>query len=183
MNEQETPLVILPHFAPEEVAALEAEHARRELLFKGRGVFDNDEERVRDAIQRGNYWTEQIAHLVRFGFSPDSEEMRHALAQLGDCLHAQGRITEALRIVTEMVPDPERRTQFEATHQAITRDDADSCECPKETVTRVKKEGGEAVETKTPTVQVVGKYPSARHGGRMVDVKRCVLCGDANIGL
>lgn len=159
METKEEQIVALPHFTSEEVEVLKVEHERRELLFKGRGLLDNDEERVRDAVQRGNYWTEQISHLIRLGHSPYTEDMQHALNQLSECLHLQGHIEGALQIVA----DAGRKAQYENTLAAIQRDDDESCDCDAET-------------------QIVGKYPSAKHGGQLVPVKRCVSCGDTNIG-
>lgn len=77
----------LPHFSPEEIASVQAEFERQQQ--HGRSLGDNDSERVRDALQRGKFWTEQIAHLIEYG-KEDSDEMAHAREQLAQCREITG---------------------------------------------------------------------------------------------
>lgn len=80
-------LHILPHFSLEEIASVQAEFERQQQ--HGRALGDNDSERVRDALQRGKFWTEQIAHLIESN-KEDSEEMAHAKEQLSQCREITG---------------------------------------------------------------------------------------------
>jgi hypothetical protein len=158
METKEEQIVVLPHFTSEEVEGLKVERERRELLFKGRGLLDNDDERVRDAHQREAYWQAQIDHLFELGLE-QSPDMRHAEEELGHCLFIQGRIDEALAL-TESA---ERRTHYLSVHAAIQKDDEEACDC----------------ESKE---HVVGKFPSFKHQGQMRDVRVCPECKTVNIG-
>ena len=169
-------LVILPHFKPEEVEALRKEHERRKEVFATRGMSDNDEERVRDGAQREIFWNQQIASLVQGGHDPESDSMLHARNELSHALYAQGKIDEAFMIAT----DPEKKAQYEFTLDAIHKDDGKTCDCPREQIAKFR-EGDHEIELKTATLQTVGKFPSAKHGGAMVSIQRCILCGDTNI--
>jgi len=103
----------LPHFSPEEVQALQAEHDRRAQVVTGRGAYSADEERIRDAIQRTSFWRAQ----------PESE---HRDEELAHCLFTLGRIDEALILAKNL----ERRAWYETIHNAITKDDGCECETP-----------------------------------------------------
>lgn len=141
----EEEIVILPHFKPEEVEALRVEHERRKEVFLTPGLPSNDEERIRDAVQRESFWLAQ----------PPSD---HRDEELAHCWFTVGKIGEAL----EIAKNPERRAYYESIHQAIIKDDAEVCEC------------------ETPD-HVVGQFPSAKHGGKLVNIYQCPDCKTMNI--
>lgn len=154
MSENE--LVILPHFTPVEVEALNKEHKHREEVAKTRAQLDNDSERVRDAIQRESFWVTQLEYLT------DNEgadaAVLHAEEELAQCLAVQGKLDDAIAIAR----NPERRAYFQMLKAAIQKDDTEECDC------------------KTPD-HVIGQMPSAKHGGQMVNIKQCPECGTMNI--
>lgn len=151
------PEVILPHFKPEEIEALRVEHERREQGFKGRGLFSLDEERVRDGVQRADFWTSQIAYL-RDRDILDVDALAHAEEELAHSLAMQGRLSEALTLAR----DPERRTYYLSIYDAIMRSDDEWCACSSEPHT-------------------IGHFPSAKHGGKMTDIAQCPECKTMNI--
>lgn len=139
-------LVILPHFKPEEVEALRIEHERRKEVFLTPGLASNDDERIRDAVQRESFWRAQ----------PESD---HRNEELAHCLFTQGRIDEAL----ELAKDLERRAYYQSIGIAILKDDDAVCGCE-------------------PEDHVIGQFPSAKHGGRLVNIRQCPQCKEMNVG-
>lgn len=111
----EEELVILPHFKPEEIEALRVEHERRKEVFLTPGLSGNDEERIRDAVQRENFWLAQPSSDHR------DEELAHSYFQ-------QGRVDEALALAK----NPERRGWYKAIAGAILKDDTEACDCEHE---------------------------------------------------
>lgn len=113
-------VLVLPHFKPEEIEALQQEHVRREQAAKNRAVLDNDSERVRDGYQRLRFWDAQIEN------GDDSE---HAKNEKADALFAVGEIARALQMTT----NPERTAWYQKTYDAIMKDDSAKCNCDIET--------------------------------------------------
>ena len=161
-------LVILPHFKPEEVEALRVEHERRAQVFQGQALLSDDDERIRDAVQRESFWRQQSAN-------------DHTREEIAHCIFVQGRIDEAL----EIAKNPERRAYYEPIHAAIMKDDEEECDCTHMVSKKMSiSDAGEQVvqvEENLPA-HVVGKFPSAKHGGRMVPIKVCPECKEMNIG-
>lgn len=155
----------------------EQAHEERKEVALTPGLLGNDEERVRDAIQRESYWRAQIAFLMEHGFEPDSPDMLHAEEELAHCLFTEGRIAEAL----EIAKNPERRAYYETIQQAIDRDDGEFCDCPEsEEVILV----GQDDITKKGTSQLwhtVGYFPSQSHSGQMTPIQQCAKCGFTNV--
>lgn len=153
--------------------AEQAHEGRKEAILTP-GLLSNDDERVRDAIQRESYWRQQIDHLTENEFDSDSPDMLHAQEELAHCLFTEGRIDEAL----ELAKNAERRAHYKTIQQAILRDDGEFCECPEmEIVDRVSVNG----QPVNQLWHTVGYFPSQSHGGQMTPIQHCAKCGFTNI--
>lgn len=136
--------------------------AERKEVFLTAGLGNNDQERIREAVQREKFWRAQ----------PPSD---HRDEQLAHAAFAQGRIDEALKLAKE----PARRAYYETIRDAIEKDDNEFCGCPEsETVPGVLVNGKPVVNQLWMTT---GYYPSAKHGGQMIPIQKCAVCGFTNI--
>lgn len=164
-------LIILPHFKSEEVEALRVEHEHREASAKVRPALNPDDERVRDGIQRANFWGNQILHL-READLLDEIALAHAEEELAHALFVQGRIDDAL----SLAKDPERRAYYQSIGFAILKDDNAFCDCPESEDVVIDGKAG-----RSQFWHQTGSYPSAKHDGKMTPIWKCAKCGFTNI--
>lgn len=97
--------------------------------------------------------------IQREAFWRAQPESEHQQEELAHCLFIQGKLDEAL----ELANDPERIGYYQSVGFAILRDDDETCECESEE-------------------HVVGRFASAKHGGKLVDIRVCPECKAVNIG-
>lgn len=143
-------------------------------VFTGQALLGNDDERVRDGAQREAYWVSQIQHLQSLD-TYNEADMLHAREELGHALFSQGRIDEAL----SLTENAERKAHYLAIRDAIEEDDTKFCDCPeREIVEKVLVNGQPSVSQ---LWHVTGYFPSQKHGGQMMPIQQCAVCGFTNI--